>query len=179
MKRTGKSNRSGACARPGDRGDTRVPAGGKVRKSDPRIEALGEIDELNCVLGLLALFLGDSDRGAVGRIQRELFSAGADVSAAGRSCRLSPGTVKALDEAISRMSARLPRPSGFVVPGGTGPAAWCHLARAVARRAERRVAALPQGGLNPEVPRYLNRLSSFLFVLARALAARKSRPFRP
>ena len=178
-KRRAGGKPAGTPVHTGDTGATFVPAEGFVCKSDPRVEALGELDELNCVLGLLALCLGGTDRLAVARVQRELFSAGADVAAAGPPHRLTSASVKALDDAINGNSGRFRLPHGFVVPGGTGPVAWCHFARAVARRAERRVAALPKAGLNPVVTRFLNRLSSYLFALACALSPGKRRTSRP
>jgi len=165
---------------PGDTGLTFVPASGTVRKSDPLVAALGDLDELNCLLGLLALRLRGPRRAALVSVQENLFLAGADVALAGRRGRprLGRSAAAALDAAIRRLDSGLPPLRGFVVPGANEPEAWCQLSRTVARRAERSAASLPGRGLNPEVPRYLNRLSSFLFSLSRSLAGRKSRSIR-
>lgn len=166
--------------RPGDSGTTVVPSVGRVAKSDPRVVALGDLDELNCALGLLAVKLKGSARAAVTGIQEELFDAGADVASprGGRPARLTSSCVAELDRATRSLERRLSPLRGFVVPGANEADARCHLARAVARRAERAVSTLPSAGLNPEVARYLNRLSSYLFALARTLAGKRARTVR-
>jgi cob(I)alamin adenosyltransferase len=164
-------------SRPGDAGVTIVPSAGMVRKSDPRIEALGELDELNCVLGLLSLVLRGRNQANIEYIQQALFEIGGDLASPrrGRRVRFGSCDVLELEHEIRRLERRLPPLRGFVVPGANEAEARCHLARAVARRVERRVAALPSSGLNPEIPRYLNRLSSYLFSLARSLAGKRER----
>ena len=161
--------------RGGDRGDTSLGDGRRVRKDAPRVEAFGTVDEANAVLGLLRVQLG----GAAGadamlaRIQNDLFDIGADLCVPGEGgdrLRLGDAPAARLEAEIAAMNAGLPPLSSFVLPGGTPGAAWAHLARTVVRRAERQVVALAgQEPVNPAIVRYLNRLSDHLFVLGRTL----------
>lgn len=168
--------------RTGDKGDTALSDGSRVAKHDPRVEAYGTVDEANATLGLARLHAeGDmadmADRIAV--IQNELFDLGADLSRPGLSADaeapypvlriIAPQTAR-LEAEIDAMNAALQPLRSFILPGGTALSVHLHLARTVARRAERRateLAAATPGDVNPEAVRYLNRLSDWLFVAAR------------
>ncbi len=142
----------------GDKGETSLGDGSRVSKLDPRVAAMGDVDELNSVLGWCAAGLD--------RIQNELFDLGADLSApSGDRLRIEQAYVDRLEAEIDDANARLEPLKSFVLPGGTETAARLYLARAVCRRAERSVLAVD--GANPLTAVYLNRLSDLLFVLAR------------
>src|SRR6266446_4246469 len=171
----------------GDQGDTALGDGSRVPKDHPRVAAYGSVDELNSVLGLLVVHApAEVDDGALPAllrgIQNELFDVGADLCAplpsegeADRRLRIQPIQAERLEKAIDRLNASLQPLKSFVLPGGSIGAAWCHLARTVCRRAEREVVALSRTEpVNPQVIVYLNRLSDFLFVLARVLNANGS-----
>jgi cob(I)alamin adenosyltransferase len=166
---------------------TSLLSGERVPKSNERIEACGELDELASVLGALAASLSERQAEAIGeirQIQGELLHIGARLATTPGSPTLdmlrvpSAGPVEAMERAIERMEKSLPPLQGFILPGGHPSAAWAHVARTVARRAERRVAAVaamipggPPGdkpGVTPggDLP-FLNRLSTYLYVLAR------------
>ena len=160
----------------GDGGETMLGDGQKVRKDHARVEAYGQVDELNAVLGLLAAYCPDAPEAALLRgIQNDLFDVGADLCVppsageeTGKCLRVTPEQVEKLEKAIDRLNEGLQPLRSFILPGGSPAAAWLHLARTVCRRAERAVVALAGGGeLNPQVVIYLNRLSDFLFVLGR------------
>lgn len=162
----------------GDRGETGLGDGQRVRKDHPRVEAMGGVDELNAVLGLFAAYCPDGPEGELIRaIQNDLFDLGADLCVPpsdgekpGQSLRVTAAQVDRLEKAIDRLNETLDPLRSFVLPGGTPAAAWLHLARTVCRRAERAVVALmlePDEPENPQVVVYLNRLSDLLFVLAR------------
>lgn len=160
--------------RTGDDGTTGLANGERVEKIDVRVEACGAVDETNSVLGLL---LAESDlpaalRATLERVQHELFEVGAELALPGY-IKIDSGHVQHLERDLDALNAPLPPLEEFVLPGGNRPAAVCHLARSICRRAERRVwAAAKQHALNSEVLRYLNRLSDLLFVAARSLARR-------
>lgn len=169
--------------RTGDDGTTALGNGRRVPKQDPRVEAYGTVDELNAALGLLAGALKGRDRALIVSVQNDLFDAGADLCVppgdaphARRALRVAGTQVARLEREIDRRNAVLPPLTSFVLPGGSPAAAWTHLARTVCRRAERRLATLAVAQpVNPEIARYLNRLSDLLFVLARALSRRAGR----
>ena len=148
--------------RGGDAGETSLGDGSRVSKLDPRIAALGDVDELNSVIGWCAAGLD--------RIENELFDLGADLSVpyAGEDGRLrvTQDAVDLLEAECDAANAALPELKSFVLPGGDETAARLFLARSVCRRAERTVLACPD--VNPLVAVYLNRLSDLLFILARA-----------
>ncbi len=156
--------------RRGDGGDTGLAEGGRRPKWDPRVEALGALDELNCHLGLVRLHSVDADLDRLLQgLQEDLFALGAEL-ASPSTPRLTGERVAALEAEIDRLEASLPPLRGFVLPGGGAAAAHCHLARAVCRRAERRLFRLARDErLNSASLKYLNRLSDLLFVLARHL----------
>lgn len=158
------------ATRTGDGGTTGLASGERVPKSHRRIAALGDVDELNSQLGvLLAEPLPDDVRELLRDVQQELFNLGGELSLPGQAL-LKPEAVAALDAALERFNAGLPRLKEFILPGGTRSAAIAHVARTVARRAERALVALGESETVHEPPRqYLNRLSDLLFVLARVL----------
>lgn len=162
--------------RPGDAGLTRLADGSRVRKTHPRVEACGDLDELNSLLGMLCLFVPGRIRTGLREIQRDLFSVGAAVAspAPGRGrVRVGSAAAARLERQRDGLNSRLKPLSGFILPGGTPGSAWAHLARCVARRAERRVAGVKgKPGGDPECLRYLNRLSDYLFILGRFLNGR-------
>jgi cob(I)alamin adenosyltransferase len=159
----------------GDRGETGLFGGPRVRKSDARVDAYGEVDELNAALGAARAIVEDPELdGHLARVQHELFCVGAELAtphdAKARSAipPIEAGWMARLEAAIDAWDAELPPLRQFVLPGGTRTAAALHLARCVCRRAERRVVALAAGvEVAPETLAYLNRLSDFLFVAAR------------
>jgi cob(I)alamin adenosyltransferase len=145
--------------RGGDAGETSLGDGSRVPKTDARVAALGDVDELNSVLGW-------ADAG-LERIQNELFDLGADLAVpVGDALRIEQSYVDRLEAEIDEANAALQPLKSFVLPGGTDAAARLYLARAVCRRAERSVLAVRDA--NPLAAVYLNRLSDLLFVLARA-----------
>lgn len=170
--------------RTGDRGETGLIGGPRVRKDAPRVEACGTVDELNSVLGLArAESLPDPIDALLLRLQGELFQVGAELAApdpeAARTRAITAAHVRALEQQIDRWDQALGRLDHFVLPGGTRGAAQLHHARSVCRRAERRVVPLLQDSdhpVSPDLVAYLNRLSDLLFVLARATNAAASCP---
>ncbi|MCA0177501.1 MAG: cob(I)yrinic acid a,c-diamide adenosyltransferase [Proteobacteria bacterium] len=160
------------ATRTGDDGTTGLGDGSRVGKASARIDAIGEVDELNSHLGvLLAEPLPDAVRELLVTIQHELFNLGGELSMPGHSLLGAPA-VAALDDALAQHNAELPRLLEFILPAGTRSAALAHVARTVARRAERAVVRLAEADAANvgEAPRqYLNRLSDLLFVLARVL----------
>jgi cob(I)alamin adenosyltransferase len=160
--------------RTGDDGTTSLFSGGRVGKNHLRVETYGTVDELNSLLGLVRAYaLPEKVSQWLERIQNELFVVGADLATPMDSnpswlVRLEEGPITLLEENIDWMEAHMEQPKAFILPGGTIPAATLHVARTVCRRAERLCVALVEHEpINPPVLRYLNRLSDFLFVLAR------------
>lgn len=160
----------------GDAGETSLFDNTRVSKADPRVEAYGEVDELNAWLGAVRAAPIDADLSAiVEQIQRDLFAVGArlaDPSAriAGRVTKAAVADVDVLrlEQTIDALDERLPPLRRFILPGGAAAGALLHVARAVCRRAERRVIALGPAAVEAPVLIYLNRLSDLLFVMARA-----------
>jgi cob(I)alamin adenosyltransferase len=162
----------------GDDGTTALGDGTRLPKHHLRIEAYGTIDELSSLLGL-ALVQGNVPEPlalVLRRIQNELFDVGADLcvpGAAGDKLRITPNYTTHLERDLDAVNESLAPLTSFVLPGGHPAAAWLHVARTVCRRAERNVTALASfpdetDRINPEVIRYLNRLSDLLFVFARS-----------
>lgn len=160
----------------GDAGETSLFDNSRVSKADSRVDAYGEVDELNACLGAVrAAAPGDDLTRALESIQRELFAVGARL--ADPSSRIAARVTKAavpasaiirLEQTIDALEAELPPLRRFVLPGGSAAGAWLHVARTVCRRAERRVVGLrPEA--DPVVIVYLNRLSDLLFVMARVV----------
>ena len=157
--------------RAGDGGTTRLGNNEAVSKTDLRVECCGEADELNCVLGLVLNYeLSPAIANLVASVQNDLFDLGADLCLpdGDEGLRVSAQQVVRLEEAIDRINAELQPLNSFLLPGGSKAAALLHLARAVCRRAERRVWQLREREtVNENVSSYLNRLSDLLFVMAR------------
>ena len=163
----------------GDGGETHLGDMSRVPKTHPRIEAYGDVDELNAQIGLTLAVAGLPERyaGWLQRIQNDLFDVGADLSVPsdagptkqGERLRVSAGQVTWLEGVCDEVNATLEPLKSFVLPGGTAAAAHLHVCRTVCRRAERR--ALLVQDANPEVVRYLNRLSDLLFILSRGANA--------
>lgn len=158
------------ATRTGDDGTTGLGDGTRVAKDALRVQALGDVDELNSGLGvLLAEPLPDDVRQLLIVIQHELFNLGGELSIPGYEL-LKADAVLRLDEALAHYNGGLPRLAEFILPAGTRSAALAHVSRTVARRAERALVALAATEKVNEAPRqYLNRLSDLLFVLARVL----------
>lgn len=156
--------------RTGDDGSTGLGDGSRIGKDSLRVEAFGAVDELNCVIGqLLSGELPEDIRDELTEIQHELFDIGAELCVPGHQV-IADRQVERLEHALDRWNADLQPLKEFILPGGTSAAAVCHVARAVCRRAERRVVSLARGeAVNSAGLRYLNRLSDLLFVVARSL----------
>ncbi len=170
--------------RTGDDGTTGLVDGSRVAKSDALMAAIGDVDEANSAIGIAAAVLDPaSDEAAMlSRIQNELFDLGADLATPPdiqfgfgpheMALRIVPGQIARLEDEIDAMNAELGALRSFILPGGTEAAARLHLARAIARRAERAAVTAAQGrDLNPIALSYLNRLSDHLFVLTRHINA--------
>lgn len=157
--------------RTGDAGTTGLGTGERVAKDCLRIEAIGEVDELNCTIGrVLAHDLREAMRACLQSVQHKLFDLGGELSIPGYQA-VQPGDVEILEAALNEFNANLPPLKEFILPGGGRAAADCHIARAVCRRAERRVVSLArEEEVGEAVQVYLNRLSDLLFVLCRILA---------
>jgi cob(I)alamin adenosyltransferase len=161
----------------GDTGETSLFDNTRVPKSDARVDAYGEVDELNACLGVVRSAGVETDiAAALEQIQKDLFALGARL--ADPSTRIADRVTKAavteadierLEGLIDRLDAELPPLRRFILPGGSPAGAALHLARTVCRRAERRAVALGAGHDEPVVVVYLNRLSDLLFVMARAV----------
>jgi cob(I)alamin adenosyltransferase len=158
--------------RTGDAGETGLVDGSRVAKSDPRMAAIGDVDEANCAIGTALLAVeAAAAREMLARIQNELFDLGADLATPDGiegALRILPEQVGRLEREIDRMNEELEPLRSFILPGGGKGSAALHLARAVVRRAER--VAVGAGGFRPAALTYLNRLSDHLFVLARWVA---------
>ena len=168
----------------GDAGETHLGDMSRVSKLHPRVEAYGTVDELNSMLGvaLLAPGLPGNVAAWLRRMQNDLLDLGADLSvpagdaqrrSAGERLRITAEYTEWLEQACDEANAKLPPLRSFVIPGGTPAAAHLHVCRTVCRRAERRALAVEDA--NPEVVRYLNRLSDLLFILARTVSEEDAR----
>lgn len=158
--------------RTGDDGTTGLGDGTRVPKEHARVEAYGTVDEANSAIGLV--LAAPNIPGAIGallnEIQHDLFDLGGELATPGMQL-IKEGHTLRIEQVIDRFNADLPALKEFILPSGGPATAACHLARTIVRRAERRVWTLARiEALSPEIPRYLNRLSDFLFVLARVLA---------
>jgi cob(I)alamin adenosyltransferase len=161
--------------RGGDKGSTSLGNGKRVPKHDPRVTAYGAVDEANATIGLVRLHTGDISEidAMLGRIQNDLFDLGADLCTPDDPAdypplRIVEAQVARLEQEIDRLNADLRPLNSFILPGGTPAAAYLHLARTVARRAEREITALAEtAAVNPLGIKYINRLSDHLFVLSR------------
>ncbi|MDE3010179.1 MAG: cob(I)yrinic acid a,c-diamide adenosyltransferase [Pseudomonadota bacterium] len=163
---------SAIATRTGDDGTTGLGDGSRTGKDSLRVDCLGEVDELNAVLGrLLAQRVPAAVSACLGGVQHDLFELGAELCLPGQM-RITPAMVVRLDEALAAFNQALAPLKEFILPGGTLAAADAHVARTVCRRVERRLVELVHAdGGNPASLQYLNRLSDLLFVLARVLNA--------
>jgi cob(I)alamin adenosyltransferase len=159
--------------RTGDKGVTGLGDGSRVDKDSLRVEAYGTVDELNSAVGfVLSADLPADVRDSLTRIQHELFDLGGELCMPGTTL-IPDRYVDTLEKDLDRFNEDLPPLKDFILPGGSEAASRCHLARTVARRAERRVVSLARDeAVNDATIRYLNRLSDLLFVVARVLARR-------
>ena len=162
--------------RGGDKGKTSLGNGTRVSKHSLRVTAYGTVDECNATIGLARLHTSGEADAMLDRIQNDLFDLGADLctpeeeSPAYPPLRVTETQVERLEQEIDTMNAELEPLQSFVLPGGTAASAYLHLARTVARRAEREMIALADDEvINPEAVRFINRLSDLLFVMARYL----------
>ena len=157
--------------RTGDAGTTGLVNGSRVSKADPRMAAIGDVDEANSAIGVAIAALGDrTPAAALLTIQNDLFDLGADIATPegiDGALRIVPAQVARLEAEIDAMNADLAPLTSFILPGGDAGAAALHLARAIVRRAERSAVAVD--GLNPPALAYLNRLSDWLFVATRVV----------
>ena len=158
--------------RTGDDGTTGLGDGSRVPKDSLRVEAYGTVDELNSAIGVLLATpeVPPAVAACLTEVQHELFDLGGELCLPGHHI-ITAGHVTRLEESLDEFNDALPPLKEFILPGGGPAAAACHLARAIARRAERRVWTLAKAeSVSPEVAKSLNRLSDLLFVLARVLA---------
>jgi cob(I)alamin adenosyltransferase len=158
--------------RTGDDGTTGLGDGNRVPKDSVRVEAYGTVDELNSAVGVLLAVPGlpPAVSACLTQVQHELFDLGGELCIPGHRA-INTSQVTRLEQALDAFNDPLPPLKEFILPGGGPAAAACHLARTIARRAERRVCTLARAeAVSPEVAQYLNRLSDLLFVLARVLA---------
>ena len=163
--------------RTGDKGQTSIIGGFRVSKACVRLEAYGTVDELSSHLGLLAALLPDGDdKAMIIRIQNNLFNVCTNLATDQSqtplydSAKLPEGEIELLEKEVDRMMKLLPERQGFILPGGTQAAAQAHVCRTVCRRAERRIVALSEvAQISQETQQYVNRLSDYLFVLAKII----------
>ena len=161
--------------RSGDMGKTSLVGGQRVSKASARLEAYGTVDELSSHLGLLAAMLADgSDKDMIIRIQNCLFNVCTNLATDQEQTELYPsaylpdGEIELVEQKVDNIMNLLPERQGFILPGGTKEAAQAHVCRTVCRRAERRIVALSEvAKITPSVLQYVNRLSDYLFVLAK------------
>jgi cob(I)alamin adenosyltransferase len=166
--------------RTGDRGETALFDGARVPKSDPRVAAYGDVDELNAWLGLVAAHTPDDGlRAMLEQIQKDLFALGARLAdpahrIAGRVTKaaIANEDIARLESWIDALEAELPPLRRFILAGGSPAGAALHVARTVCRRAERSMVGLGEAAFEPELLIYINRLSDLLFVMARAVNRR-------
>lgn len=161
----------------GDQGETSIIGGKRVRKSCERLEAYGTVDELSAHLGLLASMLPEGgDKDMIIRIQNNLFSVCSNLATDQSqtplydSAKLADGEIEFLEVEIDKIMQLFTERQGFVLPGGAQAAAQAHVCRTVCRRAERRIVVLSEiAQVSPEILQYVNRLSDYLFVLAKKI----------
>jgi cob(I)alamin adenosyltransferase len=162
--------------RTGDRGETGLFDGTRVSKSDPRVDAYGEVDEASAWLGIVRAAGLDAELAQMlETIQRDLFAVGARLADPSQriaervtKAAVRPDAIAQLEQWIDALEAQLPPLRRFILAGGSPAGAALHVARTVCRRAERRVVSLGDDAVEPEIVAYLNRLSDLLFVMARA-----------
>ena len=170
--------------RTGDNGDTGLFDGSRVTKSDPRVAAYGDVDELNAWLGLARVDVADNQISEmIAAIQRDLFALGARLADPARKIAdrvtkaiVTTEDISRLENWIDRLEAELPPLRRFILAGGSRPGASLHVARTICRRAERAMVSLGRDAYEPELLVYVNRLSDLLFVMARAANHREGKP---
>ncbi|PHQ71717.1 MAG: ATP:cob(I)alamin adenosyltransferase [Sneathiella sp.] len=162
--------------RGGDKGQTSLGDGERVSKTSPRVDAYGDVDETNAIIGLARLKTTGAADDSLARIQNDLFDLGADLCTPVQDnpkyppLRIVQAQVDRLEAEIDEMNAELSPLNSFILPGGSDASAYLHLSRTVSRRAERRMITLSDSeDINPVAIAYINRLSDFLFVLGRFL----------
>jgi cob(I)alamin adenosyltransferase len=164
----------------GDAGETSLFGNTRVSKADPRVDAYGEVDELNACLGAVVAMLSEADLLAdLNRIQQDLFALGSELADPTKriaerveKAHIRPADAERLEATIDRLEAELPPLRRFILPGGSAAGSMLHLARTVCRRAERRVVGLGEDAVDRLLIIYLNRLSDLLFVMARVVNRR-------
>lgn len=162
--------------RTGDDGTTMLPGGERVKKNDARLEALGSVDELNSWLGLIRSVSDNEDiNDFLIEIQKNLFSLCAQLVGNSQNrvvefCEITDAEIQKLETAIDQIEQILQPSDNFILPGGSVVISYCHIARTVCRRTERRIAQLQSSPGEKVLLRYLNRLSDYLFVLSRRFA---------
>ena len=163
--------------RTGDQGETSLVGGVRIKKSSIRLEAYGTVDELSAHLGMLVSMMKEGDeRDFIIRIQNNLFNVCTHLATDQSqtplypSAHLAEGEIASIEQKIDSLMKQLPERQGFVLPGGVPAACQAHICRTVCRRAERRIAALAEEAqIAPEMQQYVNRLSDYLFVLAKII----------
>lgn len=162
--------------RGGDGGKTSLGDGSRVSKTSARVDAYGDVDEANSVIGIVRLHSSGETDEMLGRIQNDLFDLGADLCTPEKEnpdyppLRITQGQVDRLEEDIDKLNADLSTLNSFILPGGSQASSYLHLGRTVCRRAERKIVLLSDSEkINPLAITYINRLSDFLFVLGRYL----------
>jgi cob(I)alamin adenosyltransferase len=163
--------------RTGDQGETSLVGGVRIKKSNIRLEAYGTVDELSAHLGMLVAMMKEGDeREFVIRIQNNLFNVCTHLATDQSqtplypSAHLAEGEIASLEQRIDNLMKQLPERQGFVLPGGVPAACQAHICRTVCRRAERRIAALAEEAqIAREMQQFVNRLSDYLFVLAKII----------
>ena len=163
--------------RTGDKGMTSLVGGVRIKKSDIRLEAYGTVDELSAHLGMLVSMINiDEERSLLIRVQNNLFNVCTHLATDQSqtplypSAHLAEGEIEFLEERIDKLMKALPERQGFILPGGVIAACQAHICRTVCRRAERCIAALAEvAQIGPEMQMYVNRLSDYLFVLAKII----------
>lgn len=161
----------------GDKGETGLGDGSRISKTSTRIHVIGEVDELNSWVGVLAAELDAQDKhqAVLNQIQHDLFDLGGELCVPGYKA-LATSMLEDLENTLVEINESLPPLKDFILPGGNKAASYCHMARSVGRRAERSIVALAieekdgDNSVTPLAIQYLNRLSDFFFVLARSLA---------
>ena len=169
--------------RTGDLGTTSLVGGVRIKKSDIRLEAYGTVDELSAQLGMLVEMLGDdAEKDYVIGIQNNLFNVCTSLATDQSQTQLPPsamladGVISSMEQHIDELNSRLPERLGFILPGGCLAACQAHVCRTVCRRAERRITALAEvAEVDKEIQQYVNRLSDYLFVLAKIINFNENR----
>ena len=167
----------------GDKGETSLLGGQRVAKTDARIEAYGDVDELNASIGVALAYVKNSEaKKTLNKVQNDLFRVGAELSALGTKFtkfpRITAEHTDKIEKEVYKVEESLPKQRSFILPAGNEAAAHLHLARTICRRTERRAMACNQNYPIPEVIKYLNRLSDLLFIYARQENKGKDEPVK-